>query len=302
MGWFQQAAAKVGFGGVEGTAANNTGTAAATVAGTPTGGFKPLQPGPPGTNFAAVPTIQNIDQLKAYAGKGGDINTNVLASSMPTYQGLTNGNGSLKDAYSYNPTTTSAADFNNLQSYGGLSKIAYGQGPTDMYKAQAGLIDQNTNQQMNAVNTDAARGTAEGFSNLATTGGAESGARERMASSQGLASLGAGQNVYANAMAAKGQAGVADAGMKYDALGKLTGLDTGRVTANTGILNDAKKVNVGTQINDNLNKNTYGLQSWGKLGDIYGSGKVADAQQAAADKKPTGLFGGTGFLGMGIGG
>jgi hypothetical protein len=82
---------------------------------------------------------------------------------------------------------------------------------------------------------------------------------------------------------------VADAGMKVDAMGKLAGMDM-----------DMNKYNAGAAMGDLQQGNLYNLESWGKLGDVYGSNVTAAAMAAAANKKDPGLLGGGGFMGTGL--
>lgn len=251
--------------------------------------------GPNPQNFYA----SGIPGLKDYIGRGGTLDMNSITQFMPNYNGIMGPGGGLKDGFSFNPYEI---DYGKLKSYGTLKNLATGTGPTDYYKSNVKLIDQAARGNLDQMREENARGLAGGFSSLATTGGLDSGARERLTRQAGSDRLRAGQNIWRDAGINKAQAAVADNQMRYDALGRLTSLDTSRVNANTQIANNGQLVNLQNKIGDVRNQNLYNMEGWGQIGNIYGSEMAARAMEAAANKENPGLLGMGGFLGTGAGG
>lgn len=213
-----------------------------------------------------------LPALKDYLNNGGAVSPEAFGYYMPEYRGTTDANGNMLSNFQYNPQQV---NYGGMQSYDAYKKFALGTGPSDMYKTQSGLIDQQTNASMDQMRQETARGVAAGQSNLAATGGLDSGARERLAQSGTRNRLDASQDVYRSASMAKGQAGVADAQMRFGALQGLTGMDTNAALVNTQMTNQGQMFNIGNQINDTRMGNLYDLEGWGKLGDIWGSSEIA---------------------------
>lgn len=256
---------------------------------------------------AAVPAFGNaysgggmasLGDLKGYLGAGGQLSPEIMAQFMPDYRKVTDADGNLADNFSMKPQ---ALSYNGIGSYDAYKGFAMGKGPSDIYKAQAGLIDQQAAAGLSGVREEGARGLAGGMSSLATSGGLESGSRERLASASNLAGINASQDIYRQAGMSKGQAALGDAQMRMDALKGLTSLDTQTAGLNNQMVNQAKMTNLNTQLQDVRGGNLYDLEGWGRIGDIYGSAASSKAMQDAANAKNPGLFGGGGFLGLGIG-
>lgn len=237
--------------------------------------------------------------LKQHVANGGAVNLNTLVGYMPDYRGVTNPDGSLMNGFRYNPNTV---DYGGLQSYDAYKNFALSKGPSDFYKDNAKLVDLNAGRSLDAMRQENARGLASGMTNLATSGGLDSGARERMGSSANRARLDASQNIYAGANAQKAGLAAQDTQMRLGALSNLTGMDTQRQNLNTQILNNGQLANLQTAIGDIRGQNAYDLEGWGRVGDLYGSEQSAQAMMAAANKENPGIFGMGGFMGTGVGG
>lgn len=227
-------------------------------------------------------TYDPFTALKEKMAGGGSLGIGDFVSSMPGYSSITGPNGELDPRYKFTPGGAG---------YDGIKGLATATGPSDMYKSQVGLIDATTRGQIDDLRQEGAIGTGSGLGMLASSGGLDSGARERMAASGNRAMMEGGSNIFKGAALAKGNAGVADAGMKYDAMGRLAGMD-----------NQAQAMNLGNTIGDLRGRDEFAMGTWGKLGDIYGTGVAADAMSNAANAPDGGLLGGGGFLGTGIGG
>lgn len=221
-----------------------------------------------------------LDKLRGYLDSGQKITPEGFGYYMPEYRPVTDSNGNMLSNFNYAPQSINYGPNGKdpgLASYNAYSKFALGSGPSDYYKATEGLIDKQTSAGLSGVREESARGLAGGMSNLATSGGLDSGSRERLTGSSNLAQINASQGVYQGASMAKGHAAVADQGMRFDALRGLTQLDTNRVNMNTQMGNDAQRWNISNQIGDVRAGNLYDLEGWGKLGDIYGSSQIAAA-------------------------
>lgn len=235
--------------------------------------------------------------LKADIASGKDVGINDFVKGMPDYQSIVNPNGTLKDAFKIDPTKSAA--------YQKMSGMAMNAGPTDYYTAQMKQIDDNLNVSRNAFDRDAGNNYATNVSNLSQMGGVDAGNLERMSRDNLLARGQGNANLYAGAGTAMAGAGAQDAMYKQNLLGNVAGIDL-----------NAQSVNTGHGIQDVSGNNMYSLDQWGTLGDIYGSGKIADAMEPgkAANKwyEPNNFFsnvkdgswrplgvGGSGALGSG---
>lgn len=150
----------------------------------------------------------------------------------------------------------------------------------NIYKAQSKQIDVGAKKNLDDLATQTSQGIDTATSNLAQGGGFDAGSAARLAQT-GLANrITAGQDIYGGAAMAKAGAAA------QAAQGKVA----------------ATQFNANTAIGDNANLNNYAFSGWGKLGDIYGSGQIADAMAAQANKEDPGLLGQGGILGTGLGG
>lgn len=247
--------------------------------------YTPIQNYQPGQ--VAVQTFPNaysgarnqemdLDELRYQIGQGNMQGIPQLVQAMPQYQGITDAKGNVLNPYKYDPSRSGA--------FSRMTDISMSQGPTDVYRAQAGVIDQNTNVYGNRLDSDAARTYGTGLSNLAQSGGLDSGARERLQTSSQQNRLNAGSNLYAQSAQDKSQALANDAAMKMKMLGGVA-----------DVQNAAQQYNIGNAMGDLSNKNQANMYQWNKLGEIQGSGKIADLME---DTKGTGgymnQFGGIG--------
>lgn len=214
-------------------------------------------PGPSSETVYGGNGEMTLEQLRYQMGQGNMQGIPQLVQAMPQYQGTTGADGSLKSMYEYNPSDSAA--------FSRMSDIAMSRGPTDVYRDQAGVIDQNTNVYGNRLDSDAARTYGTGLSNLAQSGGLDSGARERLQTSSQQNRLNAGSNLYAQSAGDKAQALASDSAMKMKMLGGVADTE-----------NAASQYNIGNMMGDLQNKNQANMYQWGKLGEIQGSQKIAD--------------------------
>lgn len=219
---------------------------------------------PPEPTYQADPNnpyASGTDELRWKMAHGQDPGYGGLIGAQPEYKGIMeigpNGERRLASPYSYDPHQS--AQFNKLAAMGNQ------QAPTDIYKQQTALIDQNTGREINSLNADTTRGYETGLSNLAQSGGLDSGARERLQTASQQSGLNASSNVYAQSGADKAQAGVNDAQLKVNLMGSTADAET-----------NANRFNVQNAIGDTGNFNAYSQNAYGQIGDIYGSGKSAD--------------------------
>jgi hypothetical protein len=200
-----------------------------------------------------------------------------------------------------------------LDAFGSLQDFASSQGPSNI--AQAQLDFQNTQQQTAEDNAarQAASSAATAYDNLALTGGASSGARERLLDSAGQNQMNALQGISNQGLQARQGIIASDEARKFDTLSSLpgmgqaldaysTGIDRGnqnfefnRLGAQVGLADrdaginndwtlqqagldrDANTFNANTAIRGVDQSNMYDQEGWRTQGDIIGSKYTADA-------------------------
>jgi len=112
----------------------------------------------------------------------------------------------------------------------GLSARSLSNDLSSQAQARMGLIDQQMRGSMDALNQNAAGGLAGGMSNLAASGGMDSGARARMASDAMKARMSGASSIFNNAGQNKSQVGITDLANQYDLQTRMPGMfmDYGR--------------------------------------------------------------------------
>jgi hypothetical protein len=200
-----------------------------------------------------------------------------------------------------------------------------------------GLIDQQRRAGMDAMNANVAGASAGAMSNLAASGGMDSGARQRLASDAIKARMGGASGLFNQAAQNKSQVGITDLANQYDLQTRMPGMfmDYGRnqmaadqfnsslamdkVNAyqNQGRMEDdrsmiasrdnvdntmrANQFNIQNQIADRSASDAFDMDKW-KTSNAAKAGELsANAQNYYADKQSKkGLLGDKGgFLGLG---
>lgn len=189
--------------------------------------------------------------------------------------------GMIKSQYqTMDATNTGALDQarqESLRAPGQLSK--YGQ----MALAQG--------QNQNAMT--AAGKQSQALNGLAMQGGLRSGARERLAASGMQGQLQANQNTYSTIQ-------------NQDEQSRQSQLQTqvGNELSYGQNVNNIQNTNIGRGVAENQMQNDFNMNRYGKAMEAWGADKSsqAAAAQARQAKATSGLFGGGGFLGTGLGG
>ncbi len=206
-----------------------------------------------------------LEQLRYQMGQGNLQGVPQLVQAMPQYQGITDAQGNVLSPYKYDPSKSGA--------FSRMTDIAMSRGPTDVYRAQADQIDLERGRDLDNMYRQGNIAGATGTSNLAQTGGLESGARERMAGANSLAQMQGQQNLYGTAATNRASALSNDAAMKMKMLGGVS-----------DVQNAAQQYNIGNAMGDLGNKNQANMYQWNKLGEIQGAQKISD-QMYDPDKK-----------------
>jgi hypothetical protein len=219
----------------------------------------------------------------------------------------------------------------------GLSARALSNDLSNPAQARMGLIDQQMRGSMDALNQNAAGGLAGGMSNLASSGGMDSGARARLASDAMKARMSGASSIFNNAGQNKSQVGIQDMNNQYDLQTRMPGMfmDFGRnemdaqkfnaglrmdqfnAYQNQGRFEDDRKLiasrdnadnamrtgqfNIQNAIGDKAASDAFDMDKW-KTGNAAKAGELsANAQNYYADKQSKkGLLGNNGgFLGLG---
>lgn len=202
----------------------------------------------------------NLEQLRYQIGQGNLQGVPQLVQAMPQYQGITDAQGNVLSPYKYDPSKSGA--------FSRMTDIAMSKGPTDVYRAQADQIDLERSRDLDNMYRQGNIAGATGTSNLAQTGGLESGARERMAGANSLAQMQGQQNLYGTAATNRASALSNDAAMKMKMLGGVS-----------DVQNAAQQYNIGNAISDQSNRYGANMNIWNMLGNIQGSSKIADLME-----------------------
>jgi hypothetical protein len=280
-----------------------------------------------------------------------------------TRREITNADGDLKNAYKLQQERISAPQsrlgeidtrLKNIQGvqYGasvggigaaaglaGLSARALSNDLSGQAQARMGLIDQQMRGSMDALNQNAAGGLAGGMSNLAASGGMDSGARARMASDAMKARMSGASSIFNNAGQNKSQVGIQDMNNQYDLQTRMPGMfmDFGRneidaqkfnaglgmdkfnAYQNQGRLEDDRRFiasrdnadnamrtgqfNIQNAIGDKAASDAFDMDKWKTQNAAKAGEMTANAQNYYADKQSKrGLLGNRGgILGTGIG-
>jgi hypothetical protein len=112
----------------------------------------------------------------------------------------------------------------------GLSARSLSNDLSSQAQARMGLIDQQRRAGMDAMNANVAGSTAGAMSNLAASGGMDSGARQRLASDAIKARMGGASGLFNQAAQNKSQVGITDLANQYDLQTRMPGMfmDYGR--------------------------------------------------------------------------
>lgn len=112
----------------------------------------------------------------------------------------------------------------------GLSARSLSNDLSSQAKARMGLIDQQRRSGMDAMNANVAGSTSGAMSNLAASGGMDSGARQRLASDAIKARMAGASGLYNQAAQNKSQVGITDLANQYDLQTRMPGMfmDYGR--------------------------------------------------------------------------
>jgi hypothetical protein len=224
--------------------------------------------------------ITDLASLKTAVGAGQGVGIPQLVQSMPEFMSAQGTEGALRDPYRWDPTELSYATMGAggaPTAFGKMSSMALGAGPTDMYRSNIAELENARNMNLEAVNRDVGNMYAQGASNIASAGGLDSGAMERLQRGAGAAGMGARANVYGADVGARLGAMTADTALKTQLLGQVTAADLDRARFNAQMGNQAGQFNAGAALGNLGMQNQYNMGTWGKLGDIVGAGKVADA-------------------------
>lgn len=112
----------------------------------------------------------------------------------------------------------------------GLSARSLSNDLSSQAQARMGLIDQQRRAGIDAMNANVAGSTAGAMSNLAASGGMDSGARQRLASDAIKARMGGASGLFNQAAQNKSQVGIQDLANQYDLQTRMPGMfmDLGR--------------------------------------------------------------------------
>lgn len=170
-----------------------------------------------------------------------------------TRREITNPNGTLKDEFKLTAGQVQApgsridqldtrmnnvqgVNFANVGNIGagaalaGLSARSLSNDLSSQAQARMGLIDQQRRAGMDAMNANVAGSAAGAMSNLAASGGMDSGARQRLASDAIKARMAGASGLYNQAAQNKSQVGITDLANQYDLQTRMPGMfmDYGR--------------------------------------------------------------------------
>lgn len=192
------------------------------------------------------------------------------AAGMPKAPSFVDENGVLKSQYSMN-----AGNYDLGQKYtDALGQRAMSKGPSSWALMQNQGIDQQTAALRDQNASDSAAAYGQGVSNLAQTGGLDSGARERLSGGAGLAQLQGNQAISRQGSMAKTQTGIEDEQQKLGILQNLPGMLGNQAAFKANI--DSKNIDRAT----NSQMYNYGEQMKAFTGD-----KMARATIANSGKK-----------------
>ena len=135
---------------------------------------------------------------------------------------------------------------------------------------------------------------------LAMRGGLQSGARERMAKGAAKGMLDMQQDIARQEMGNRLQAGINDEQNRISQLGALPGMDVSmagakRQAALTGV--QGREADINRRLEEQARLNAYNMAKYQADIGMWAAGKQADATMRT---QPKGLFGGSGFLGLGL--
>ena len=138
---------------------------------------------------------------------------------------------------------------------------------------------------------DSAVGLGTGMSNLAASGGLDSGARERLMTASNAQRMRGLSDLSQQASASRMGAGIAAEQMGREA-----------ERFNSGLLTNTSQFNAGNAIGGVGAQNLFNSNIYNQDMGAWGAAKTADAMAAAARKEDPGLLGMGGVLGTGLGG
>lgn len=197
------------------------------------------------------------DALKGAFGTG-KVDMNTFVQTMPEWESIRGPGGQVLSPYAVDPMQSDA--------FKKMHDLAMSEGKTNLYKENMGLINTQANNAANSLALDTQNAYESGVSNLAQAGGVDAGNMERLNRQQILGKAAGNANIYASAGEAGGRAAIADTELKTNLLGTV---GSGQINAN--------QFNASNAIADARGGNLYDLDAWSTLGDIWGSGQVADA-------------------------
>lgn len=201
-----------------------------------------------------------------------------------------NGSDSLKAGFAYEPHYASfqGADRKGLDA---LTSRAMAKGDSPWLKMMGSKIDAQTSGLRDQATKDASVAQGQGMSNLAMSGGLDSGARERMASQSALGRMGAVQGASQLGTMGKLDAGLQDEQAKLSILQSLPQHEMAfsnqindNARYNTDIYNRTQAGNVDNRIADVARGNASDLYKYGQQMQGYGADRTAAATQQAGKK------------------
>lgn len=220
----------------------------------------------------------------------------------PEYQSFVNG-GRLDGNYVYNPTLASTRGTGKQQvMYDNLYGRATGEGPSQSAKY---LLDQQemiNSKATNDLRNDMNSATATGISNLAMHGGIDQAARERILNNSGTNYARAASDIFGQGEANRLGILANDENQKLGLLQGLYGneMDTNRY--NTGLENQGKMTNLANLIEEGRYGYNNRFNIWNTQMGAKGADEVANAQKAAANRKPGLLEDPVGYVTSTLGG
>lgn len=239
--------------------------------------------------------MEDIPEWESLLGKDGLLESPYQLTSPESIQ------GQFKDVVEqyglpgYEKAMTSADYMNEMATSEGLSPYALAQIEQQKLE-EAGLRD--------ALQTSLAGSRATGLSNLASTGGYDSGARERLMSNMGVQALMGGQGIARQGATTRAGIGASDASYKQGLLSSMPGVYSGLATTGTNLwnpyLNQASKeqgydystqqTNINNALQEISGKRAWDLDVFGKRKGLEGSARQSYAESPYANSFVTDLY------------
>lgn len=277
MALFDNIGKKLGVGGTLGSALDSTGSLFK-------GNMVTAAPG------AVASWAQNAWNRNTGGGSSGS-NSTSSSGTEPQLGGLYNpldASGNLQSQYQLSSGYAANQDALNA-----LKERAMGTGDSpwlSMSLEKQGLDEQKA---LDAANAQSTGSTAAARSNLGMRGGLSAGAAERLGAQGAENALNAGQNIRSQGATDRLGLQIADDQTKTSLLSQIPQMDLNY--ANQAA--DIQKYNINNALTAGQNQNQSLLDRYKIAMQGYGANQTANA---IANSEPAGLFGGKGFLGLGI--